>query len=64
MRGDVIFLLIRYEGEQVEDEMGGACGTYGEAIYVLCILHVHTIKGPKFCSCLVYFNLSLAIRIN
>jgi hypothetical protein len=45
MRGDAIVLLIRYEGEQVEDEMGGACGTYGEAIYVLCILHVHTIKG-------------------
>ena len=41
----MIFLLTRYEAEQVEDEMGGACGTYEEAICVPCMLHAHTIKG-------------------
>jgi len=64
MRGGVIFLPTRYEGEQVEDEMGGACGTYGEAICVPCILHAPYNKRAKFCSCLVYFNLNLTIRIH
>jgi hypothetical protein len=31
----------------MDDEVGGACGTYGVAICVHCILHSHTIKGLR-----------------
>ena len=44
--------------------MGGACDTYGEAICVYSILHVHTRKRVKIWSSSVYSNLSLAIRIH